>query len=159
MTKPRRPRRRKTLEEVLQLKDDEIWVDENTGIVLYMEPILRLWTGRELIDKFYDFNKDLQPITFQLVTDEGHAWAEKDWYAIMYWGWHIRIIKGSDTEGPHQTQLWFKSTSLRKAFWIASLQLMGFFYNEEEMKTNLLLAIDQKEFFMTDEDRDMTLTV
>lgn len=153
-----KPRRKKTLQEVLELKNNEIWVDEQTGIYLYLEENLRLWTGSELIAKFYEINKDLNPISFVQVIDYGHAWAEKDWYAIMYAGWHIRICKGSSTEGPHQTQLWFKSQTMGP-HWIASLQLMGFYYNEGEMKVNLLLAIKNKEFYMSDEDRDKTLTI
>lgn len=157
-TYARKPKRRKTLQEVLELKPNEIWVDENTGIVLYLESPLRLWTGSELIAKFYLINEELNPISFIMVQDVGQAWGEKDWYAIMYGGWHIRICKGSETGGPHQTQLWFKSSSMGP-HWIASLQLMGFYFNEEEMKASLLSAIANKEFFMSDEDRDRTLTI
>lgn len=155
----RRPKRIKTLEEILELKEDEIWVDPETGIVLILEDnTLRYFSCGELLIKFYERNKDLFPIIFQLVSDLGQAWAEKDWYAIMYGGWHIRIIKGPSTEGPHQTQLWFKSQSMGPQ-WIASLQLMAFFYNEIEVKTNLLKSIEDREFFMSDEDKEKSITI
>lgn len=155
----RRKRKPKTLEQVLELEENELHVNPDTGIVLYMENTQqRLWTWSELLHRFYEMNHDLMPIAFALVADGAQSWAEKDWYAILYGRWHIRIVKGSETEGPHQCQLWLKSESMNQAFWIASLQLMGFFYNEEEMKTNLMEEIKQKNFFMTDEERDRTLT-
>ena len=157
-----KPRRQKTLAEVLKPQPNEIWCDENTGIYLTLEPA-RLWTIGELIAKFYEANEDLNPIAWELVEDYGSSVKVKDWYAIMYRGWHIRIIAGQNqSEGPHQTQLWFKTPGLScpvKNIWVASLQLMGFFHNSDEMKANLLLAIKQHEFYMSDSDRDSTTEI
>ena len=151
-------RRKKTFEEVCQLKPEDIHFDVDTGIVLYMEPT-RLWPLGELIQKFYQINDGLNPIVFKLVSDESESIPEKDWYAVMYGGWHIRIVRGRATDGPHSCQLWYKSMSMKKNFWIATLQLMAFYFNEEEMLTALLTAIANKEFYMTDTDRDKLITI
>lgn len=157
-----KPRRQKTLAEVLASEPNEIWCDENTGIYLVLEPA-RLWTLGELLEKFYQANRGLKPIAWQMVEDIGSAIKTKDWYAVMYRGWHIRVVAGSNkTEGPHACQLWFKTpgiSSPRKNIWIATLQLMGFFFNENEMKSNLLEAIKNKEFYMSDQDRDSTTEI
>ena len=126
-----------------------------------MEPA-RLWTLGELINKFYQANEGLDPIAWEQVEDQGSTLKIKDWYAVMYRGWHIRIVKGYATEGPHQTQLWFKTPGMTcppKNIWVATLQLMGFYYNSDELKANLLQAIANREFFMSDDDRDSTTQI
>ncbi len=158
-----KPRRRKTLQEILQPEPNEIWCDENTGQYLVMEAA-RLWTLGELLNKFYYIHRGgLKPIAWQLVEDTGAAIKTKDWYAVMYGGWHVRIVAGSNrTEGPHACQLWFKTpgiTGPRKNLWIATLQLMGFYFNSEEMKTNLMAAIKAKEFYMSPQERDSTTEI
>lgn len=153
-------RRKKTYEEIIQLGPDDLFFNEDTGIVLRMEPAPEtLWPLGELLQKFYTANEGLNPISFQFVEDRSQAIAEKNWYAIMYRGWHIRIEEGSETSGPHICQLWFKSQSMRKNFWIATLQLCAFYYNREEVLAALLQAIANREFFMSDDDRDKCITV
>jgi hypothetical protein len=154
----RRPKRQKTYEEVCRLEPNDLLFNEETGIVIRMEPD-RLWPLGELLQKFYSINEGLKPIAFKLVEDDAQSIKEKIWYAVMYAGWHIRIEQGSETGGPHQCQLWYKSMSMRKNFWVATVQLMAFYFNEDEMCVALLLAIDNKEFFMTDEDRDKCITI
>jgi hypothetical protein len=158
---PSRPRKPKTLEQVCAPAPNEFHFDFNTGIYLTLEPV-RLWTLGELLNKFYDANHELNPIAWEQVEDHASSITEKDWYAIMYRGWHIRIIKGYATEGPHQTQLWFKTPGMTcppRSIWIATLQLMGFFFNSDEIKANLLAAIANREFFMSDSDRDSTTQI
>lgn len=139
----------------------EFCTDYETGVYLTLQPA-RLWTLGELLNKFYAANEDLAPIAWDLISDGAASIAVKDWYAVMYRGWHVRIVKGSETEGPHQTQLWFKTpgiTSEPKPIWIASLQLMGFYFNSDQMKEALLLAITNKEFYISDSDRDSTTEI
>lgn len=153
-------RRKKTYEEIIAFGPNDLFFNEETGIVLRMEPApLSLWPLGELLQKFYQANQDLRPIAWELVDDPQQAIAEKNWYAVMYRGWHIRIVIGRETSGPHRCELWFKSTSMRKNIWVATLQLMAFFYNGDEMLAALLQAIANREFFMSDDDRDKCITV
>jgi hypothetical protein len=153
-------RKRKTYAEVIARQDEgEIYLDEETGIQLLMSNPAPAYAMGELLMRFYQANEGLRPITFQMLEEGGESLPQKDWYAIMYRSWHIRIVLGSETGGPHQTQLWFKSQSMRKAFWVATLQLMAFYYNKNEVLEALLTAIENKEFFISDTDRDIIITV
>lgn len=156
-----RPRKPKTLEQICAPAPNEFHFDYQTGIFLTLEPA-RLWTIGELLNKFYEANHDLQPIAWSLVDDQASSVKVADWYAVMYRGWHIRVIRGSETEGPHQTQLWFKTpgmTCAPKNIWIASLQLMGYYFNSDQMKEALLAAIAGREFYLSDQDRDTTTQI
>jgi len=114
----------------------------------------------DLLAKFYRINEDQQPLGFKLVEDDRQAIREKFWYAVMRGNFFIRIEQHQSTEGPHRCELWFKCFSPPKdAHWIASCQLMGFFFNEEEMKIATLQAISQREFFMLPSNRDKPITL
>lgn len=154
------PRKPKTFADLLAKHDpNEIYFNPDTGIQLIMEDNAPALAFGELLMKFYRANEGLNPIMFQLIEEPNAAIAQKDWYAIFYRAWHIRIVQGSSIAGPHQTQLWFKSESLKKNFWVATLQLMAFFFNEGEMRAALLAAIEAREFYMSDKDRDIVITV
>lgn len=150
-------RRIKTYEEVARPEKGEIWFDETTGLYLYVEPTMPLITYGQLLDKFYVANEGLSPITFQMVDDGGSAITQKDWYAIMYRGWHLRIFEGEEKPGPHSGRLWFKSSTMKRAFWIATVQLMFFYYNEEEALAAILTAVREKEFFLSEKERNYAI--
>lgn len=132
----------------MEPEQGEFYVNEDTGYFLTLEYNMR--TYKQMLEGFYRANCDVEkPIAFQLTEDGASSITVKDWYAVMYRGWHIRIVKGRETPGPHQCQLWYKSGTAKKNYWVASLQLMGFYYNEDEMRDNLMAAIKEQEFYMT----------
>lgn len=153
----RRPNRQKTFAEVSKLEPEDTYLDEETGFYLYLDNSPTLKTYEQMLAGFYRANEELDPIAFVLTEDGSSAFNVKDWYAVMYRGWHIRIVKGDQTPGPHQCQLWYKSGTEKKNHWIATLQLMAFFFNEEEVKAALLKAIAEKEFYLSDRERKTQL--
>lgn len=150
-------RRVKTYAEIIQPEKGEIYFNEETGIYLFTEPSMPLMTYEQLLAKFYVANHELRPISFKLVNDGYGDFEQKDWYAIMYRSWHARIMEGEEKPGPHSCQLWFKSSQMKKAFWIATVQLMFFFYNEEEAIESLLTAIREKEFYLSPKEKDYVI--
>lgn len=156
----RRKRKQKTIDQICVWSADDLFLNEETGFYLYMEPApTRLWPMGDLLNRFYEINEDLNPIAFKLVEDLAQSISGKDWYAVFYASWHVRIVEGRSKSGPHQTQLWFKSQSMRKNFWIATLQLEAFYYNEQEMLAALLEAVKTRAFYISDTDRDICITV
>jgi hypothetical protein len=120
-----------------------------------MEPI---FLG-ELLAKFYRLNEEQQPLVFQFIEDPRQAIPEKVWYAVMRGSFFIEIIEGRNKPGPHQTKLWFRTFSHpQKSHWIATLQLMAFYFNEAEVREALLKAVADREFFMTEQNRERMIT-
>jgi hypothetical protein len=154
----KRKRKVKTFEEILELHGTEFYLTEN-GIVFYLENVgigEQIYLG-ELLAKFYRLNEDQAPLVFRFLNDPRQAIPEKVWYAVMRGNFYIEVIEGRDKAGPHQTKLWFKSFTDRKSHWIATLQLMAFYYNEDEVRETLLKAIANREFFMSDQTRDKAI--
>jgi hypothetical protein len=106
----------------------------------------------DLLSKFYRINWDQPPLVLQLI-DHTTPFPEKVWYAVMRGNFYIEVIKGRNHEGPHQVKLWFKSFTTKQTFWIATLQLMAFYFNENEIKEALLKATAEGEFFMLPSNR------
>ena len=106
----------------------------------------------DLLNKYYKINWDQPPLVLQLM-DNVTSLPEKVWYVVMRGNFYIEVIKGRNHEGPHQVKLWFKSFTTHKAFWIATLQLMAFYYNENEIKEGILRATAEGEFFMLPSNR------
>lgn len=145
-----------TLGEILRPDPDDLWFDKESG--LYLELEYKMVTYKKMLEGFYRANGDVEkPITFTQVEDLGSAIHSKDWYAVMYRGWHIRIFQGPSLPGPHSAQLWYKSGTEKKNHWIATVQLMGFYYNEEEMLAALMQAIKDKEFFLSKREEGIEL--
>lgn len=155
----RRPRRKKTLADVVALQGTEYWQDER-GITLSLVDTMQdqmIYLG-DLLGKFYRINEGQNPLVFTLMDDKAQAIPEKVWYAVMRGNFYIEIIINTrSTPGPHQTKLWFKSFTTKETFWIASLQLEAFYYNETEMQEALIKAIEAREFFMTEKEREKAI--
>jgi hypothetical protein len=63
-----------------------------------------------------------------------------------------------ESHGPHRCRLWFRSfTPPIQTYWVASVQLMAFYFNEEEIRNAIKLAVDQREFFMLPANRDVLI--
>jgi hypothetical protein len=119
----------------------------------------RLTTYGDLLNKFYYLNHEQQPLVWMLEEDRAQAIAEKLWLGVFRGSFHVRIILNHhDKTGPHRCELWFRTFSQPpKNHWIASLQLMAFYYNEEQMKSALLEAIEKREFFILPRNVDVPI--
>lgn len=158
---PRRPRKTRTYEDVTRLEGTEFYQLED-GVTFYLENIAvdsQIYLG-DLVARFYNINEEQNPLFFKLLEDASQSIPEKTWHVAMRGNFFIDIEKNFyGTEGPHRTRLFFKTFSKPQVnHWIASLQLMAFYFNEEQMKAALLLAIANREFYVAPDDINKTIT-
>lgn len=161
--KPRRtsrriskPRRAKTYEEVAKLQGTEYFLDEAQGIVFYTEDIAvdAMICAGDLLGKFYRINEEQSPLVFMLLEDKSQAIPEKIWQVVWRGNFYMDIEQGSSLAGPHRCRLWFKSFTTKQNHWIATLQVMAFYFNEAEMRGYIIHSVVNRELFMTPETRD-----
>lgn len=153
----RRPNRTKTFADVTRLEGTEFHQLEN-GITFYLEDtaVDRMMCCGDLLGRFYEFNEGQQPLHFGLIEDRTQSIPEKVWHVIMRGSFYMDIEQGRELEGPHRCRLWFRTcfAQHKQNHWIASLQLMAFYFNEQQMKDALLAAMTAKEFFMLPSNLD-----
>ena len=161
-----RPRRQKTYEEIMAPKPNDLHTTDQFGIVIELYDTIenKVMTIGELVAKFYrvhlkqEAHEDrLNPVAFKLVEDPRSTVTDtKYWVAAMYAGFHVNIYRGPDTGGPHSAQLWYRSVYDHKRYpeWIATLQIMGFYFNEEEILNDLMRAIEEREFYISPTDKE-----
>lgn len=150
----RRKRRQKSFAEVAYLQGTEFYLSDS-GVYLYWEDSMadRQIFLEDLLNKYYKINWEQPPLVIQLMDDSHGGLPEKVWYCIMRGNFYVEVIKGRNIDGPHQVKLWFKSFTTKQTFWIATLQLMAFFFNETEVKDGILRATAEGEFFMLPNNR------
>jgi hypothetical protein len=120
----------------------------------------------ELVEKFYrihleqptaywgkkrQIHETVQPHCFILREDEdyGTGLIEKFWVVLFRGGFAVEIRRhDKETDGPHVAKLWFQSFTDSSRHWIATLQIVAFFYNEEQMKAALMTAIEEREWYV-----------
>lgn len=112
----------------------------------------------DLLAKFYRINEGQNPLVLRLMDEPSNLIrGEKIWQIVMRGNFYIRIESNKETHGPHPTQLWFQSFGEKKNYWLASMQVMAFFFNEEEIKAAIITGVDQKEFFMLPQNTDIPI--
>lgn len=152
-----RPRRIKTIADLERLEGKEFYQTAD-GIAFRTEDISvdAMIRMDELLERFYRFNADQPPLVFRLIDDPAPVVrGAKLWQGIYRGNFYMDIDQGVDSHGPHCCRLWFKCFSLLKAsHWIATLQVMAFFFNEEEIKAYVSDAIYNQKFFMLPENRN-----
>lgn len=152
----RRKRRAKTIDDLTRLEGTEFLQTED-GITFYLEDVAvdkQIYMG-DLLTKFYNFNEEQQPLVFKLLEDERQAIREKMWHVVMRGNFFLDIEQGREIAGPHCCRLWFRCFLPRKeVHWLASVQLEAFYFNEEQMKAELLRAMAEREFYMLPANRD-----
>lgn len=153
-----RKRKPKTFEEVSAMTGTDFYQCSN-GITFYwINPDMENQiTVGDLVAKFYRINDGQNPLVLTCINAPYSPLPEKTWYAVMRGNFFIEIIEGRNKEGPHQTKLWFKSFTTKQTFWIATLQTMAFFYNENEIKEAILKAVGEKEFYIYPPNKDRGL--
>lgn len=159
VSKPRQP---KTIADLRRLDGTEYYQNEE-GITFRTESthMDAMVTLGDLMAKFYRFNEEQSPLVFSLQEDKSQAVREKIYWVVMRGSFYCDIEKGRDIEGPHCCRLWYKTfykdptSGLGTNYWLASLQLMGFYFNEEQMKVAFLAAVAAQEFFMLPENVDI----
>lgn len=146
----RKPRRKKTIEE---LQPDNVYKIQEDGIAFAIEsteerlpPIL----FKDLLLKFYKINKGLKPITVQKGNSMQGPFVEPIWWLIMYGNFYLDVLKNeTDMDGPHRCRLWFRTFDPpMQNHWLASAQLMAFFFNEKEIRNAAQELVKNKEFYM-----------
>lgn len=157
----RGPNRVKTLAEVLELKEGEFTVDEQTGIALSLEHKAMdemVYMG-DLLNKFYNRNEDQMPLVMILIDEPNPVVAGSKMYqVVMRASFFLKIEAGRDRSGPHRTVLYFRNFSKPIVTTeIAAVQLMAFFFNETEMRDALIKAVTDREFFMLPVNRDIPI--
>jgi hypothetical protein len=151
LTSKRSPNRQKTLEEVSQLEGTEYHLDTDSGVAFRTEDesYNRMITMGELIAKFYRLNRQQKPLVAIIIDEPSKLiHGEKIWQVIMRGNFYIVIEQNQSISGPHPARLWFQTFVTKKNIWLASMQIMAFFFNEEQMVAAIRQAVDGREFFM-----------
>jgi hypothetical protein len=144
---------------LLELGDKELQVDVATGVRISVEPVeTKVFMG-ELLDKFYNRNDEQPPLVFRLTEEPNPVVANsKFWQCVMRGSFVIEIEQGRELGGPHSAKLHFRNfTPPVKATWLASCQLMAFYFNENQMREELMRAVHTREFFMLPKNRDIAI--
>jgi hypothetical protein len=110
----------------------------------------------DLVEKFYRIHlptdthdERLNPIAFRLIDENRESISDKAWYGVFYGGFYVYIARAHKLHGPHVAQLWFKSFTTKLAWWVATLQLVAFYFNENEMREALMSCIERKEWYVS----------
>lgn len=155
----RRPNRQKTIEDLTRLEGNEYYQTPD-GITLRLEDIgyNHMITMSQLLAKFYRINEGQRPLVIHLTEEPGSIiQGDKIYQIVMRGNFYLRIEPNKERFGPHRCQLWFKSFTDKKQHWLASCQLMAFFFNEKEIDQAIRTAVDQKEFFMLPQNADIPI--
>lgn len=77
------------------------------------------------------------------------------WLLPFRKGYRVLIIKHYRSSlGPHAARLYYQSRQTRLIYWVATLQIDGImFYNEEQMVSALRQAIVNREFYIAPHSR------
>jgi hypothetical protein len=107
-------------------------------------------TMGDLVKKYYRINEEQNPLVMRLMEEPGSIiQGDKVWQVVMRGNFYLRIeANHRERHGPHACQLWFKSFTDHKSHWLASCQLMAFYFNEEQMREAILAANKNQEFFI-----------
>lgn len=156
-----RKRRVKTFDDVTTLTGKEYYQDEE-GVTFRVEDTAydHMITMGELLAKFYRINEGQPPLVMHLIDEPSRLIrGEKIWQIVMRGNFYIIIESNQSHGGPHPTKLWFQTFGDKKNYWLASMQAMAFFFNEEQMRQVIMTGVDTKEFFMLPENKDVPISV
>lgn len=154
-------RREVTIHDLTTLVGTE-YFQTGEGITFYTEDkeVDELITIGDLMEKFYKINRSQMPLAFVLMEDKSQSIIEKVWQIVMRGSFYIVSEQNKSTEGPHPTKLYFRSFSKPIInHWIASVQIMAFFFNEKQMREAIISAIKQKEFSYLPENEKRAITL
>lgn len=132
-----------------------------TGVSVFFEESYRLVTMGKLLEKFYHHNHwdtfPSPPISTKLVNDRDIKNPEKEdgWWLMYYGGFHVLVEQHYNSHfGPHVAKLRYKSSAVPRIYWIATLQLPCFFFNEETILANIFVAIRDRKFYQNPAESD-----
>ncbi len=109
----RKSRRKKTFDEIIELKEDQTYV---SGAPYYVAFTMvdkqkedSMVSYAELLDRFYDLNRELYLLAFKSIQESHNGFTESNWYAVCYGRFYIRIeCHHKRLHGPHRCQLFYK---------------------------------------------------
>lgn len=151
----RRPRKLKTIDDLTRLEGTEYYQLPD-GVTFYTADIAvdaQITLG-DLLAKFYRINRGQKPLAVRLQEDTSRSITEKIYLIVWRGNFHMEVDKGRETIGPHCCKLWFRSFSTKQPHWIATLQVMAFYFNEEEIVADIKKAMNDKTFFMLPQNHD-----
>lgn len=159
---PTGPRRQKTYEEIVALdpKNNEYYHEPKNDVTFRLEDIGydRMISMGDLLAKYYRINEEQPPLVVVLIDEPSQLIrGEKIYQVVMRGNFYIIIEPNQSTTGPHRCQLWFKSFTDRRQHWLASCQMMAFFFNQEEVKQQIMELTAQKAFFMLPQNYDIPI--
>jgi hypothetical protein len=155
----RKPRRPKTFADVSELKGNE-YLQIDGGVTFRVEDTAydQMITMGDLLARFYRINEGQRPLVMNIIDEPSNLIrGEKIWQIIMRGNFYIIIESNKESHGPHPTKLWFQSFGDKKNYWLASMQTIAFFFNEEEVRQAIMTGVDQKEFFMLPQNNDIAI--
>lgn len=159
IVRDRQPRRPKTFADVSTLEGNE-YLQIDNGVTFRVEDTAydQMITMGDLLARFYRINEGQRPLVMMLIDEPSKLIrGEKIWQIIMRGNFYILIESNKETHGPHPARLWFQSFGDRKNYWLASMQVMAFFFNEEEVRQGIMTGVDTKEFFMLPQNADVPI--
>lgn len=158
----RSPNRQKTFQEVSQLEGTEYYLDTDSGVAFRTEDesYNRMITMGELLAKFYRINRQQKPLVAVLVDEPSNLiHGEKIWQMVMRGNFYVVIEQNQSISGPHPAKLWFQTFVTKKSIWLASMQVMAFYFNEEQMVAAIRQAVDSREFYMLPANYEVPINV
>jgi len=126
-------------------------LDTDSGIAFRTEDESydRMITMGELLAKFYRLNRQQKPLVAILVDEPSKLiHGEKIWQMVMRGNFYIVIEQNQSISGPHPAKLWFQTFVTKKNIWLASMQVMAFYFNQDQMVAAIRQATDSREFYM-----------
>jgi hypothetical protein len=157
----KRPRRPKTLADVTKLEGTEYYQDPE-GFTFRVEDSAydQMKTMGELLAKCYKINEGQRPLVMRLIDEPSNLIrGEKIWQVILRGNYYCIIESNQSTGGPHPCKLWFQTFGDKKNYWLASMQIMAFFFNEEHIRQAIMDGIDKREFFMLPANEEVPIVV
>ena len=152
----RGPRKQKTIYDLTKLEGTEYYQLDD-GVTFRLEDTgvdAMIYMG-DLLGKFYRINEGQNPLVMRLIDEPSQLIrGEKIYQLVMRGNFYMDVEQGSELGGPHRCRLWFRSFTTKQNHWIATLQVMAFYFNLDEMKAYICHSIDQHEFYMLPENRD-----
>lgn len=131
----------------------------HTGLGVYVETKdLELTTAGETLRRFNEDIDPEEPITAkplgltlnpEVAGVRIHPY-EDIWIILYRRGYRVHVIKNHRyASGPHACRLYYRSWQTHQLFWIATLQIDGcMFYDEDAVLMRLTLAILEKQFYI-----------
>lgn len=132
-----------------------------SGLHLFLEPPdLEIVSVEYLLGRFYDDLDPDDPLTCKplvmVLNPEVRGtryYLYDDVWAIQYRrNFRVIVFKNNQyVTGPHATKLYYRSYQTQKLYWLASMQISGcMFYNEDSIAMHMLTHLSNRDFYASE---------